>query len=124
MKPENTENFLRKFDYNYQRNNDKIIINMEFSQQLLIDFSNPEKPIIINKLVGWNCLTGIINTSIKNAFLINSIVILALSFIIYFNNHKIALYAFMGLVIWSLLWTSFYITKYEKLKSFLLNVSN
>ena len=124
MKPENTQKFLRKFDYNYQRNNDKIIINMDYSQQVLIDFSNPEKAIIMDKLVGWNCLTGIINTSVKNAFLINLSTVLLLSFIISFNNTKIALFIVTGLVIWSLLWTSFYISKCEKLKSFLLNASN
>ena len=123
MKIDSTEDFLRKFDYNYQRNNDELIVEMDFSQKISIDFSNPEKVIITNKLIGWNFLTGIINMNIKNAALFNLISGLGLGFIFFFIDIKTGIFFLIALVIWVLSWYTFYLSKTDTLKHFLINWS-
>ncbi|ALJ06338.1 hypothetical protein APS56_14855 [Pseudalgibacter alginicilyticus] len=123
MEIDSTEDFLKKFDYNYQRNNNQLIIEMDFSQKISIDFSNPEKVKITNKVIGWNFLTGIINMTIKNAAIFNLISGLILGFIFFFIDIKTGIFFLIALVIWVLSWYTFYLSKTDTLKHFLINWS-
>lgn len=124
MKLESAEDFLKKFDYNYERKNNELIIEMGFSQKVLVNFSNPSQIILTNKLIGWNFLTGIIPSSIKNALWINLIVGLILSSIIALSDLKAAVFFFLGLTFWVLFWFTFYHSQFDKLKQFILKWDN
>lgn len=124
MKLENAEDFLRKFDYNFERKDKELIIDMNFSQKVLVDFSNPEKVVMTNKLMGWNFLTGIINMNIKNAVLLNLISGLILSCMISFYDLKSGVFFFLGLMFWVLVWLAFYHSKFDNLKQFLIKWNN
>jgi hypothetical protein len=124
MQLNKTEEFLKKFDYNYSRNNEELIVKMNFSHKIFINFSNPEKIIITDKLIGWNFLTGIINMNIKKAVLFNLFWGVILSFIIAFSDLKSGIFFFIALMIWVLLWFSFYISKSENLKQILIYWNN
>ena len=119
MKLETAEDFLKKFDYNYERHDNALIVDMEFSQKILVDFSNPESVVMINKLKGWNFLTGIIPSSIKNAILLNLIIGGILSLLISLYDTKAGAFFFLGLLFWVLVWFTFYHSKFNKLQQFL-----
>ncbi len=76
-----TEELLKKFDYDFKRKNNELIIKMDFAQRMTIDFSDSEKIKIKDKLVGWNFLTGLIEMSIKNATLYNFIGAIIMTFL-------------------------------------------
>tara|TARA_R110002049_G_scaffold3795_5_gene27616 strand:+ start:91983 stop:92357 length:375 start_codon:yes stop_codon:yes gene_type:complete len=124
MEIDSTEDFLKKFDYNYQRKNNELIVEMDYSQKISIDFTNSKNVVITDKLVGWNFLTVIINMNIKNAILFNLIDGLIFSFVILFLDLKTGFFFFLGLIIWLLSWSSFYLSKAETLKRFLINWNN
>lgn len=121
---DNTEKLLNKFDYKFSRKNNKLIIKMGLSQRMMIDFSNPEKIVISDKLVNWNFLTGIIEMSIKNAVLYNFIGVLFVTFLfIYLDLESVKInlmFFYLWLIFWVLLWTLFYFIKSENLKQVLM----
>ena len=121
MKLEHTERLLKRFDYSYQRNNQLLVIKMDFSQRVAIDFSNTEKIVITDQLTGWNFLTGIFNMSIKNAILFNVIGGIVLSLIVAFYNLTLGIILFFGGMIWVSLWSTYYLSKSENLKHILIN---
>lgn len=43
MEIDKTEELLKKFDYDFKRENNEFIIKMDFSQRIIIDFSAPKK---------------------------------------------------------------------------------
>ncbi|WP_139959122.1 hypothetical protein [Flavicella sediminum] len=121
MKIESTEEVLKKFDYSYHLKNDEIIIDMELSHKILVDFSNPQKVIITDKLIGYNFLTGIFKMSIKKAILFNIVIGFFLSLLISLENANLGVLFFIALMVWVLLWSFFYISKSETLKQILIN---
>ncbi|NRT13636.1 hypothetical protein [Flavobacterium sp. 14A] len=60
MEKEKVLNFLNKYDYNYSEQNNTIFVKLELAQQVIIEFNDPNKIIIKDKLIGWNFLTGMI----------------------------------------------------------------
>lgn len=120
MKLETSEEFLKKFDYNYHKRDSELIIEMDFSQKVLVDFSNPKEVIMTNKLIGWNFLTGIIPATIKNAVWLNVTAGVILSFIIALYDTKSGIFFFLGLMFWVLVWFTFYYSRFDKLKQFLI----
>lgn len=124
MKLETAEDFLKKFDYNYERRDNALIVDMNFSQKVLVDFSNPENVVMINKLKGWNFLTGIFPSSIKNAIVLNLIIGGIFSLLISLYDTKAGLFFFLGLLFWVLVWFTFYHSKFNKLQQFLTKWMN
>lgn len=124
MKLETAEDFLKKFDYNYERRDNALIVDMDFSQKVLVDFSNPENVVMINKLKGWNFLTGIFPSSIKNAIVLNLIIGGICSLLISLYDTKAGLFFFLGLLFWVLVWFTFYHSKFNKLQQFLTKWMN
>ena len=108
---------LEKYDWNYVEKSGKIIVKLDYSQQIIIDVSNLDKIIIKDKLVGWNFLTGSIEMSIKNAMLYNFIGLLLFSFMLLaFDKSQMYNPFFLGYIGWVLLWTPFYLIKSESFK--------
>lgn len=120
-----TEELLKRFDYRYERKNNELIIKMDFSQIMIIDFSDSEKIKIKDKLVEWNFLTGLIEMSIKNATLYNFIAAMVITFLFVFLDYKSdklnLIFFFLAVIIWMLLWTIFYLVKAENLKRILIS---
>jgi hypothetical protein len=120
-----TEELLKRFDYRYERKNNELIIKMDFSQIMIIDFSDSEKIKIKDKLVEWNFLTGLIEMSIKNATLYNFIAAMVITFLFVFLDYKSdkinLMFFFLAVIIWLLLWTIFYLVKAENLKRILIS---
>ncbi|WP_372758077.1 hypothetical protein [Mariniflexile sp.] len=121
MKLETVEDFLKKFDYSYEKRQNELIVDIDFSQKILIDFSNPDGVEMTNKLIGWNFLTGIIPSKIKNAIVINLIAGIITSLIISLYDTKSGLFFFLGFMLWLLVWFTFYYSQFDKLKQFLNN---
>ncbi|MFG6687834.1 hypothetical protein ACGK9U_14720 [Mariniflexile sp. HNIBRBA6329] len=124
MKLETAEDFLKKFDYNYEKRDKALIIDMEFSQKVLVDFSNPESVVMTNKLKGWNFLTGIIPSSIKNAVFLNLALGIILSLLISLYDTQAGVFFFLGLMFWILVWFTFYHSKFNNLQQFLMKWMN
>ncbi|WP_238307532.1 hypothetical protein [Xanthomarina gelatinilytica] len=124
MEIDKTEALLKKFGYQFQRKNNELIIKMAFAQRVIVEFSEPDKIVIKDKLVGWNFLTGLIEMSIKNAILYNFIGAIIITFLFMFLNLKYSglnmVFLFLAFMVWVLLWTMFYLIKAENLKRILI----
>lgn len=121
---EKTEKLLNKFDYKFEKKDSTITIKLDFAQRIIVDFSNPEKIKITDRLVGWNFLTGLIEMSIKNATLYNFIGAIVMTFLfvyldLEYGGLNLVLF-FLGFIIWVLLWTIFYLVKSENVKQNLI----
>ena len=120
-----TEQLLKKFDYKFERKNNEIVIRLAYSQRVIVDFSDPEKIRIKDKLVGWNFLTGLIEMSIKSAFLYNFIGSVLFTFLAVYIDLELGgmtlIYFYLGFMFWVLLWTMYYLVKAENLKQTLIN---
>ena len=120
-----TEQLLNKFDYKFEKKNNQIIVKLDLAQRIIIDFSNPEKIKITDRLVGWNFLTGLIEISIKNATIYNFIGALVLT--IMFVNLDLEsdeinlIFFFLTFILWVILWTTFYLIKAENIKRTLMS---
>jgi len=108
---EKTEQLLNKFDYKFEKKNNKIIVKLDFAQRIIIDFSDQKKIKITDRLVGWNFLTGLIEMSIKNATLYNFIGALIMTFLFVYLDLEYSglnlVFFFLAFIIWVLLWTIF-----------------
>lgn len=124
MEIDKTEALLKKFGYQFQRKNNELIIKMAFAQRVIVEFSEPDKIVIKDKLVGWNFLTGLIEMSIKNAILYNFIGAIIITFLFMFLNLKYSglnmVFLFLAFMVLVLLWTMFYLIKAENLKRILI----
>ena len=124
MEIDKTEALLKKFGYQFQRKNNELIIKMAFAQRVIVEFSEPDKIVIKDKLVGWNFLTGLIEMSIKKAILYNFIGAIIITFLFMFLNLKYSglnmVFLFLAFMVWGLLWTMFYLIKAENLKRILI----
>lgn len=124
MEIDKTEVLLKKFGYQFQRKNNELIIKMAFAQRVIVEFSEPDKIVIKDKLVGWNFLTGLIEMSIKNAILYNFIGAIIITFLFMFLNLKYSglnmVFLFLAFMVWVLLWTMFYLIKAENLKRIII----
>lgn len=120
-----TENLLNKFDYKFERKNNELIVKLDFSQRIIIDFSDPNKIKIKDKLIGWNFLTGLLEMSIKNATLYNFIGAIVMTFLFTYLDFEYngvnLIFFFLAFIIWVLLWTIFYLAKAENLKRTLIS---
>ena len=116
MKLQHTEDFLKKFDYNYHRKDNQLIVKMEPSQQVSIDFSNPKETVFTHKLTRWNFLTGNINMDIKNAVLLNLALGFIVSLVLALQNLKTGMYVFLIYGIWISFWAAHYLSKSKSLR--------
>jgi len=113
---------LEKYGYNYTENKNLLDIKLDFSQHLIVDFSEEEKIKFNDRLKGWNLLTGIIEMSYKAAIIYQTIgLFLAIFLIMFLGNSSenfIILYVFMmvGISVWVIIWSFYYLVKLENIK--------
>lgn len=109
---------LEKYDYKYKLKRDTIIVTLEFSQNVVIDLSNPSKIIVSDYLESWNFLTGGIKMSLKNAILYNFFLLLFFGFLcqyLEFTGNSLT-NLFLTFIGWVLLFSTFYLIKLEGFK--------
>ena len=125
MEKEKVLNFLNKYNYNYSEKNNSIFVKLELAQQVKIEFDGPNKIIIKDKLIGWNFLTGMIEMTLKNAFIYNFAGTILLGILCMYSENKenglnmIAL--FLVFVTWIVLFSGYYIVKLESFKNQIIN---
>ncbi len=109
---------LQNYNYQYTLNKEVITVNLELSQNVIIDVSNPEKIIISDLLTGWNFLTGMIAMSLKKAILYNFGLTLFFGFLCHYLEFTNQNYTnlFLLFVSWILIFIIFYLIKLESFK--------
>lgn len=125
MEIEKALTFLDKYNYIYSVKGNTIFVKLEFSQRIRIEFNDPHKIIIKDKLVGWNFLTGLFDMSLKNALIYNlfgSIILGSLSVYSGSNNHNIYFIAmYLIFMTWAFVLFTFYLVKLESFKIQIVN---
>ena len=125
MEKEKVLNFLNKYNYNYSEKNNSIFVKLELAQQVKIEFDEPNKIIIKDKLIGWNFLTGIIEMSLKNALIYNFVGTILLGILcMYSENEENGLNIipmFLVYITWIILFSGYYVVKLEGLKNQIIN---
>jgi len=112
---------LEKYDFKYSEKKNILNVKLGHSQEICIDFSNPEKIIIKDKLVSWNFLTGVIEMSLKATMVFNTIglLIIATMFALFDIPNASFYFTFLfGLVA---IWTLYYLVRSENFKKMLIN---
>ena len=125
MEKEKVLNFLNKYNYNYSEKNNSIFVKLELTQQVKIEFDEPNKIIIKDKLIGWNFLTGMIEMSLKNALIYNFVGTILLGILcMYSENEENGLNIipmFLVYISWIILFSGYYVVKLEGLKNQIIN---
>lgn len=125
MEKDKVLRFLDKYGYNYSDKNDAIFVNLELAQQIKIEFSEPNKIIMKDKLVGWNFLTGMIQMSLKNALIYNFAATVLFGFLCMYSENKEnglnLIPMFLVFISWIVLFTSFYMVKLGNFKTQIIN---
>lgn len=125
MEKDKTRIFLDKYNYNFAEKDNSIIVQLEFSQQIKIEFDKPNKIVFNDKLVGWNFLTGMIEMNLKNALVWNFVgtIILGILCLVVENiiNGLNIIPLFLIFITWIVLFTGFYNIKLENFKTRLIN---
>lgn len=125
MEIEKALTFLDKYNYIYSVKGNTIFIKLEFAQRIRIEFNEPHKIIIKDKLVSWNFLTGMFEMSLKNALIYNvfgSIILGGLSVYTGSNNHNIYFIAmYLIFMTWTVVFFTFYLVKLESFKIQIIN---
>ncbi|TCN60558.1 hypothetical protein D0809_01535 [Flavobacterium circumlabens] len=110
--------FLEKYNYKYTVKQNLITVNLEFSQNVIIDLSSPGKLKISDQLVSWNFLTGVITMSLKNAFVYNFVLTVFFGFFCQYAevlNHNLT-NIYLTFISWILIFIIFYLIKLESFK--------
>ena len=125
MEKEKVLNFLNKYDYNYSEQNNTIFVKLELAQQVIIEFNDPNKIIIKDKLIGWNFLTGMIEMSLKKAFIYNFVGTILFGILSIYSENKEnglnLLGMFLVFITWIILFSTYYIVKLESFKNQIIN---
>ena len=125
MEKEKVLNFLNKYNYNYSEKNNSIFVKLELAQQVKIEFDEPNKIIIKDKLIGWNFLTGMIEMSLKNALIYKFVGTILLGILcMYSENEENGLNIipmFLVYITWIILFSGYYVVKLEGLKNQIIN---
>ncbi|GAA3559511.1 hypothetical protein GCM10022395_08060 [Snuella lapsa] len=124
MDLKNTETFLKMFDYKYEIHNQILIVNLNFSQKVLIDVSDPKNPVFTHRLTAWNFLSGMVSTSVKRALFFYLIIGSTWSTYLAVYKQETGIYVLFAIMLWGILWSLFYFHKFQNLKDFLVNWKN
>ena len=125
MEKDNVIKFLNKYNYSYSEKNNSIFVKLELAQQVKIEFDEPNKIILKDKLTGWNFLTGMIEMSLKNALIYNLIGTILFGIICMYSenieNGLNFIAMFLVFITWIILFSTFYIVKLESFKNQIIN---
>ena len=114
---------LKRYRYNFSENKHQIIVKLGLSQIVKINFNEDDTISITDKLTGWNFLTGIIDMSIKNSMIYQTIGLIIGALLLIFVDGKerilffpllTILIAITGLII---IWSVFYFIRAENMKT-------
>ena len=112
---------LNKFGYKYDDLGEHLIVKLDFSLQIILDFTNPDKISIQERLKSWNFLT-MSAMSLKGAILYNFIGALVIGVLIVWMmlvkpfDQWYLVFIFFFLMFWCLIWTTIYLLKSENFK--------
>ena len=125
MEKQKVLNFLNKYNFNYSEKNNSIFVKLELAQQIIIEFDEPNKIIMKDKLIGWNFLTGMIEMSLKNAFIYNFVGTILFGILCLYSENKESGMNLIGMFLvfttWVILFSGFYNVKLESFKNQLIN---
>jgi hypothetical protein len=125
MEKEKVLNFLNKYDYSYSEKNNIIFVKLELAQQVKIEFDEPNKIIIKDKLIGWNFLTGMIEMSLKNALIYNFVGTILFGILCLYSenreNRMNIIAMFLVYITWIILFSGYYVVKLESFKNQIIN---
>jgi len=116
-----TETFLKKFNYPFLRGHNRLVVELKYSQRLIIDFSDTEKIVIEERLESLNFLTGLLGMNMKDAIIYNAIGLPIIGFLLsVLMDISIVqpelCFLLLAMVLWVVLWTIYYVMKFENLK--------
>ena len=118
--------YRMKFD-DYEKS---LNIKMGHSHEILIEFSDDDKISMSDKLTSWNPLSGILNISLRKAVILQSVSIFLswLLLLIIFSSLNLGIEYFefvtmvlVGMLGFSILWSTYYLIKLESFKRTLMN---
>ena len=111
---------LDRFDYFYIEKCEKLTVKLDYSLYMIVDFSDPNKIKIKDRLTSWNFLTGIFNMSINGAILYNFILIiimLVLASLLYTRYDQIILLMILPIaILLNVFWILFYVIKADNFR--------
>lgn len=118
--------YLKKYDFKYAVNSEKITVNLDFAQEVLLGLSEPNKMKINDQLIGWNLVTGLIPMTLKHAIIYNFIVAVLVG-ILFVNlkgdNSGLNFIPFyLSMLLWILLFSGYYLVKLENFKTQIMYV--
>ena len=120
MKKEIITNYLNKFNYDFTEMEEKVVVKLDFSLEILIDLSIPDKINISDRLKSKNFLSWPFSMSIKGTMLYNFIfsfivMLLFLGLRNSYNNFVLTLVVIFA-AFWNLYWLIYYLIKAENFR--------
>jgi len=116
---------LEKYNYDYFESDTSLRINLGHSQFMIVDFSQKDKYIIKDRFIGWNFLTGLIETNLKNSMIYNTIGLIIATVLLAIldkiaNPFNLTLFL-ISATCWIIIWTVYYLIKAECFKRQLIS---
>ena len=130
MTKENIKTQLIRYGIKFDDSEKSLYIEMGHSHKILIEFSDDDKISMSDKLTSWNPLSGILNISLRDAVIWQSVSIFLswLLLLIVFSslNFGIEYFEFVTMVLvgmcgFAILWSTYYLIKLESFKITLMN---
>lgn len=127
MKKEIITNYLNKYNYDFIEMEEKVVVKLDFSLEILIDLSNPEKINLHDRLKSWNFLSWPFSMSIKSTMIYNFIGSLIV-FVCFFglrnsyNNYVLTLIVIFA-IFWNLYWLIYYLLKAENFRKEIIDLT-
>jgi len=116
---------LNRYNYRHKEQFEKIIVYIDSTLEIEIDYSEGDKVIIADKLRGYNILTGVWTVSVKGSIILNTalsfLYLLVYSYLNYIINKPFFIYCTLMIFVlgvgWTILWTFYYLVKAENFKT-------
>lgn len=130
----NTERIVRKLEklnYDFEIRNNRIIVKLGFSLHAQIEI-NENKIEIKDRLKNWNFLTGVVEMSLKSSIIFNTFLVLfsgIMFLLIHLNNESsflnyLTILIFLIGIFWILLWTMYFLIKFESFKNLIESIDD
>lgn len=125
MSKEKIVNHLQKFDYSFSESGNTVVVELDFSLQIIIDLSEPDRIRINDRLKTWNFLSWPFSMSIKKSMIMNFIAFVFCT-LLFLNLAKtydpLLQLVYMACIFWSLYWQMYYLLKAESFKRQLIDL--
>ncbi len=122
---------LEKLNYDFETRNNRIIVKLGYSLQAQIEIKE-NKIEIKDRLKNWNFLTGVVEMSLKSSIVFNTFLVLFCGinfFLIHLKNESsylnyLTILIFLIGIFWILLWTMYFLLKFESFKSLIESIED